>query len=185
MEEIWKPYPECPKYQVSNLGRVKGPYGKVLAAPENQWGYRGVTLVDRKVYSRGQVERRVHRMVLETFVGPRPDGMDATHLDGDKLNNQADNLSWRSRSDNIKDQVAHGTHRNSSKTHCPRGHQLVEPNLIDGHLKRGIRNCKSCSRARSRASSLRRKQNILLTESEINALADKQFSRLMSSGVIT
>lgn len=43
----------------------------------------------------------VHILVAEAFLGPRPGGMEeCRHLDGDKLNNRADNLRWGTRPGN-------------------------------------------------------------------------------------
>jgi hypothetical protein len=39
-------------------------------------------------------QRTVHGLVLETFVGPRPEDMSCRHLDGNKRNNQLGNLRW-------------------------------------------------------------------------------------------
>ena len=36
--------------------------------------------------------RYVHRLVLEAFVGPCPEGMVCRHLDGDRTNNRVENL---------------------------------------------------------------------------------------------
>ena len=36
----------------------------------------------------------VHRLVLEAFVGPCPDGMQTLHADNDPTNNCLSNLSW-------------------------------------------------------------------------------------------
>ena len=60
------------------------------------------------------VNRAVHRVVLETFVGPCPEGQECRHLDGDKHNNHLDNLKWGTRSENILDRVEHGTHNRGS-----------------------------------------------------------------------
>jgi len=51
----------------------------------------------------------VHRLVLETFAGPCPDGMECRHLDGDPSNNHISNLKWGTRSENYEDAVEHGT----------------------------------------------------------------------------
>jgi len=51
----------------------------------------------------------VHRLVLETFVGPCPEGMEACHNDGDKSNNQVDNLRWDTHGSNMFDAISHGT----------------------------------------------------------------------------
>jgi hypothetical protein len=46
---------------------------------------------------------RVHRLVLESFVGPRPDGRECRHLDGDRVNNALTNLTWGTRAENNAD----------------------------------------------------------------------------------
>ena len=51
---------------------------------------------------------RVHRLVLETFVGPS-NGMEVRHIDGNPLNNVVSNLAWGTRKEQIADQKAHGT----------------------------------------------------------------------------
>lgn len=52
--------------------------------------------------------RLVHKLVLEAFVGPAPQGYEACHGDGDPKNNALSNLRWGSRSDNVQDRLAHG-----------------------------------------------------------------------------
>ena len=53
---------------------------------------------------------RLHRLVLEAFVGPCPPGMEACHVpDGDRSNNRLENLSWSTHVVNVSDKVAHGT----------------------------------------------------------------------------
>lgn len=51
----------------------------------------------------------VHRLVLEAFVGPCPEGMECRHLDGNPGNNRLDNLAWGTRKENYEDSVEHGT----------------------------------------------------------------------------
>lgn len=55
-----------------------------------------------------RVERKVHQLVLETFVGPRPEGMEVCHNDGNKKNNSLSNLRWGTKSENTKDRRNHG-----------------------------------------------------------------------------
>ena len=52
---------------------------------------------------------RLHRLILESFGGPCPEGMECRHLDGDRSNNVLNNLAWGTRSENRADQVLHGT----------------------------------------------------------------------------
>lgn len=51
----------------------------------------------------------VHRLVLITFVGPCPDGMQCRHLDGNQTNNHVSNLAWGTKSQNERDKNRHGT----------------------------------------------------------------------------
>lgn len=46
---------------------------------------------------------RVHRLVLEAFVGPCPVGMECRHLDGHKANCRLDNLAWGTPEQNRQD----------------------------------------------------------------------------------
>ena len=48
--------------------------------------------------------RFVHHLVLETFVGPKPEGMEACHYpDPDKRNNALSNLRWDTHAENMAD----------------------------------------------------------------------------------
>lgn len=53
---------------------------------------------------------RVHRLILLTFVGPCPPGMECCHNDGSRSNNALSNLRWDTRSSNAQDRVRHGRH---------------------------------------------------------------------------
>lgn len=50
----------------------------------------------------------MHRLMLETYVGPCPEGMEGCHKDGNKHNNDADNLYWGTRKQNMQDAIRHG-----------------------------------------------------------------------------
>ena len=54
--------------------------------------------------------RTIHRLVLKTYVGPCPKGMEACHNNGIKIDNRFENLRWHTRSNNRYDSVKHGTH---------------------------------------------------------------------------
>lgn len=53
--------------------------------------------------------RTIHTLVCEAFHGPRPEGAQCSHLDGNGLNNQADNLRWESVRRNNARKFNHGT----------------------------------------------------------------------------
>lgn len=51
----------------------------------------------------------VHRLVLETFVGPCPVGMETRHLNRVRHDNRLSNLRWGTKGDNQDDREHHGT----------------------------------------------------------------------------
>lgn len=50
----------------------------------------------------------VSNLVLEAFVGPRPDGMECCHWDGNCLNDELHNLRWDTHVNNIADMKRQG-----------------------------------------------------------------------------
>jgi hypothetical protein len=106
--ERWASVPTF-NYEVSDLGRVrrKGRLAALRAVP-NSRGYLSVGLYDAP---KSQHSRYVHRLVLEAFVGMRPEGLEARHLNGDKTDNRLANLAWGTREENAADKRLHGTHR--------------------------------------------------------------------------
>lgn len=103
----------------------------------------------------GRIDRSVHHLVLEAFVGPCPPGLMARHMDDDPANNNLSNLCWGSRSENSFDAVRNGRHWQVNKTHCKRGHLLSGDNLRI--TQRGHRSCKECGLIASRAYLTRKR----------------------------
>lgn len=68
---------------------------------------RGGRLVVNLRRNNRQYVAYVHRLLLETFVGSCPPGMECRHLDGNKLNNNLDNLIWGTHQENAQDNVKH------------------------------------------------------------------------------
>lgn len=114
------------KYKISNLGRVKslarkcytkGKYNRnvperILKQGSTQQGYRIVGLYDT---SGKEKIHLIHRLLLENFVGPCPDGYQACHNDGNPLNNSLENLRWDSVKNNMADKIKHGTTNRGTK----------------------------------------------------------------------
>src|SRR5262245_4122456 len=69
-------------------------------------GYLRVVLHDRR---RGRHRFSVHRLILEAFVGPCPEGMECCHHDGNPANNRLANLRWDTRRQNQPDARRHGS----------------------------------------------------------------------------
>jgi hypothetical protein len=65
---------------------------------------------------------RVHRLVLDAFVGPCPDGMECRHLNGVKADCRLSNLAWGTRKENIEDRVRHANHSPRIRLYSHGGH---------------------------------------------------------------
>jgi len=122
-EEIWKPIPGWPAYEVSNLGRVrsyytyaKRPHGhkrseRVIAGePQRILKVRSKLRYPYVILRAGRRSRtvQIHRLVLEAFVGPRPVGLMSCHNDGDAFNNHLDNLRYDTPRANVQDTIRMG-----------------------------------------------------------------------------
>lgn len=56
------------------------------------------------------VRRQVHEIVLTTFVGSCPEGLEGCHKNGNPADNRLENLRWGTRKSNIIDSMDHETH---------------------------------------------------------------------------
>jgi len=169
-------------YEVSSIGRVRSldrttSHGHRLTGFMRklpvQLGRRSVKL------SKGHGPRKisVHVLVAEAFHGPRPDGQEVRHLDGDSLNNCVDNLAWGTGSENTLDQVRHGRHHLARKTHCKNGHPLKPPNLVTSPTRIGQRLCRSCGNAASWGF----KRGLHSSHPEVITEADRRYARHYSA----
>lgn len=123
----------APGYSVSADGRVfNNKTGRELACPIAAHGYRRACL---SVASK-KIHRTVHSLVLEAFVGPRPQGLEAAHLDGNQTNNNAANLAWLPRKENLSHKIVHGTHQRGERHGMARlsPHQVAEIRPLRGSV---------------------------------------------------
>lgn len=98
--------PGFPGYSVTDTGIVLGKNGRALRPSRAaQMGYQLVHLYRNG----GRISRYVHRLVLETFVGPPQPKQECRHLNGNHLDNRAVNLAWGTRQENIRDRARHKT----------------------------------------------------------------------------
>lgn len=107
MTESWRPVSGYEgRYEVSSWGRVRGlRSGRILAATRAGRGrYPQVTLYDGSFRT-----RRVHALVTEAFIGPRPPHTEVAHNDGDSANNNIENLRYTDKASNESDKLLHGT----------------------------------------------------------------------------
>ena len=153
--EVWKPVPGYEGfYSVSDLGRVRSDKrtivdknghsrripGAIITPEKKSSGY----LIVRLCKNHDQNKRYVHRIVLETFVGEAPAGMQACHWNDDKEDNRLENLRWGTPNENMFDRVRNGIHHNAVKTHCKWGHEFTPENTVPQSNGKN-RQCKTCA----------------------------------------
>lgn len=156
MEEIWKDYPESPDtLMVSNMGRVhtKDRYvnsgkgvrlvkGKLLKLSNDKDGYK---LIGHAYKGERRKTLKVHRLVLQTFSPiENMDKMDVNHKDGDKENNELENLEWVTHLENIRHAIETGL--------TPKRTRVIYTKICSNcskefsHIEKGIKYCSvSCS----------------------------------------
>lgn len=160
-QEEWRPVAGFEGFvEVSNLGRVRSldrmtvipacgraeAYvrtlrGRILKQARHPAGYMYIS------FSGGRKQRKnakVHHLVLEAFIGPRPEGTEGCHANDIPDDNRADNLRWDTPKANVRDKVRNG---GGWKTHCKHGHELTPENSMP--TTKG-RRCRACARARYR-----------------------------------
>jgi NUMOD4 motif len=95
MEEQWRSIENFPGYSVSNLGNVRtDKTGRILRLNENQFGLLQVGMMRDGT----QYHRSVPLLVAKAFLPEPPEPFDTPiNLNGDRHNNQVDNLAWRPR----------------------------------------------------------------------------------------
>ncbi len=156
--EQWRPVPGWAGiYSVSDQGRVRSenrtvtlPCGqirsyrqRILSPAIDPMGRCQINLKNGAVLRKV----RIHTLVLEAFVGPRPEGMEACHFDDDATNNKLENLRWDTSLANKQDMARNGGgNQNKEKTHCVRGHEFTPDNVY--HRGDGGRDCRKCWKMR-------------------------------------
>lgn len=114
----YRPIAGFPSYRAGSDGSIwsfKRGEWTPLAQSNARGGYKKVALQRN---SRGHT-RIVHVIILETFQGPCPEGMEARHFpDGNPANNANSNLRWGTPLENAADRIAHGnqTHGENHNT---------------------------------------------------------------------
>lgn len=120
-DEVWKSIPRLPGHEVSDQGRIRSYWKRVntfhgatrhlvsepriLNPTVSARGYHTIRAMDNQGVHR---TCQLHRLVLEVFVGPCPDGHEGCHKDGSRTNSVLDNLYWGTRRDNCGDTRRHG-----------------------------------------------------------------------------
>lgn len=107
-------------YEVSNKGQVKSLPRRTAS------GVRGGRILKPGIVNMRQIvnlrdcghgkTRLVHRLVLEAFAGPCPDGYESLHGPGGSLDNRwPENLRWGTPVENAADKLRDGTHQRGER----------------------------------------------------------------------
>lgn len=101
MNEEWREIPRYSRYRVSNLGRIWSKRDqRVKALKVDRAGYYQTRMVNDDGRPKFP---RVHVLVALAFLGPRPEGIETRHLDGNKLNCTVSNLKYGTKRENMDD----------------------------------------------------------------------------------
>lgn len=107
-----------PGYKISNTGSVMS---CILRGPGRRYGDKWYNLAvhinkrDSRFYVSLRKENHkryrisLHILLLSTFVGPCPDGLECRHLNGNCQDNRIENLCWGTHRENMGDKAVHGT----------------------------------------------------------------------------
>ncbi len=121
IQEVWKPISSHPGYDVSNLGRVRSYWvpgrnaGYIADSPQrirtlHICRTNGYHILSLKRTDGKQSRCSVYTLVANAFLGPRPNGLEICHNDGNPLNSVESNLRYDTRRNNYLDAVKHGKH---------------------------------------------------------------------------
>ena len=105
-------YPDYRVFKNGIVQSVKGGYWKSLKATKDSNGYLHVCLSNKS-----HKTFLVHHLVLYAFVGLKYSKiLQCRHLDGNRLNNNLENLCWGTATENGKDKIKHGTVKSQQGT---------------------------------------------------------------------
>jgi len=120
-----KEIPNYPNHLATPDGRIWSKKKKrFLSGTKHDGKYLAVWLVHGE-------RKFVHALILETFVGPRPEGMITRHLNGNSFDNSLENLAWGTSKENSLDTVRHGRNTDLSPFQFGKGenhpHSKLKP----------------------------------------------------------
>lgn len=124
-------------YQISSEGNVRNvKTGRILIGDKNNMGYKRVTL-----YTPIKKRFFIHQLVAKHFCSGYKEGLVVNHIDGNKLNNKANNLEWVTRSQND----LHAFEHNLRKTYpCTFKHRIIAKDPITKEIKKIYENTQEC-----------------------------------------
>lgn len=116
MKEEWKLIDDYKfKYFVNNFGVIKNQFNKILSPVLDKDGYLRIRFVTN---SGKRKFNFVHRLVAKVFIDhPDFNKMTINHIDGNKINNNLNNLEIVTRGDNNRHAYRTGLKNNKGENH--------------------------------------------------------------------
>lgn len=106
-DEVWVNCVSSSDYEVSNKGKIRSKKKNlILKSRINSAGYEDVKIWDSTRQKHKHL--RIHQEVARTFITNPNNKPEVNHIDGNKLNNDASNLEWSTRSENTKHAIKNG-----------------------------------------------------------------------------
>lgn len=140
-EGEWRALLRNPAYLVSPHGEVWSRFTRrLLTRTTRKDGYVTAQI--------GKQAVKVHQLVAEAYLGPKPKGTEVRHFDGDPSNNHRSNLLYGTHVENMDDMMRHGRHAWKRRTHCSQGHEYTAANTVYRPSRPNSRVCRECQRER-------------------------------------
>lgn len=136
MNEVWKTVSDLPQYKISNHGRLMNAKGRLLKGSLSKGYVRFDLCVNGK-----RIVKLCHRLVAEAFLNKVVGKPFINHKDGNKANNNVENLEWCT----IKENAVHAFRflglqaNNKRKVRCIET-GIVYPSILDAEKQTGISN---------------------------------------------
>lgn len=118
------------RFSISNEGRIKQNEitytslqnkkihheEKILEPYLWQSRYLRIDLISQRKGKKYRLNTYIHKLVAEYFIGPRPEGCQIDHIDGNYLNNKVENLRYCSVKENRNNPITYKRNKESMKT---------------------------------------------------------------------
>lgn len=138
-KETWKPIASLNNlYEASNTGKIRN--AKTLHVLKAFVGVHGYYTMQVCPTPRGAKNVRVHQLVAEAFLGTRPNNMVVNHKDGNKKNNNIENLEYVTSSENNIHALRNGLrHPAAMRGKSPRGESHYRAKITEETVKEVLR----------------------------------------------
>ena len=111
-QEIWKDIKGFPNYKISNYGNI---FSKKMKRNMKHFISQGGYITTNIRMNGHQYHLKNHRIVAEEFIPNKENKPCVNHIDGNKLNNNVNNLEWCTYSENMQHAIKNNLFRDKQK----------------------------------------------------------------------